>query len=48
VIGYDLEEDRKRYHVTDSGIVVVVAEDMQREHARGTSLASAAGGPLTF
>jgi len=22
-IGYDLEEDRKRYHVTDSGIVVV-------------------------
>lgn len=23
VIGYDLEEDRKRYHVTDSGIVIV-------------------------
>ena len=23
VIGYDLEEDRKRYFVTDSGIVVV-------------------------
>jgi len=23
VIGYDLEEDRKRYHVTESGIVVV-------------------------
>jgi glucose-1-phosphate adenylyltransferase len=22
-IGYDLEEDRKHYHVTDSGIVVV-------------------------
>lgn len=22
-IGYDLEEDRKKYHVTDSGIVVV-------------------------
>jgi ADP-glucose pyrophosphorylase len=48
VIGYDLEEDRKRYHVTDSGIVVVVAEDMQREHSRGTSLAPAASGSLTF
>ena len=23
VIGYDLEEDRKKYFVTDSGIVVV-------------------------
>lgn len=23
VIGYDLEEDRKRYHVTDSGIVII-------------------------
>jgi len=23
VIGYNLEEDRKRYHVTDSGIVIV-------------------------
>jgi hypothetical protein len=22
-IGYDLEEDRKRFHVTDSGIVVI-------------------------
>ena len=22
-IGYDLDEDRKRFHVTDSGIVVV-------------------------
>jgi glucose-1-phosphate adenylyltransferase len=48
VIGYDLEEDRKRYHVTDSGIVVVVAEDMHREHSRGTSLAPAASGSLTF
>jgi len=25
-IGYDLEEDRKKYHVTESGIVVVVPE----------------------
>lgn len=25
-IGYDLEEDRKKYHVTDEGIVVVVPE----------------------
>ena len=23
VIGYDLEADRQRYHVTDSGIVVI-------------------------
>jgi len=23
-IGFDLEEDRKKYYVTDSGIVVVV------------------------
>jgi glucose-1-phosphate adenylyltransferase len=23
VIGYDLEEDKKRFHVTESGIVVV-------------------------
>ena len=23
VIGYDLEADRERYHVTDSGIVVI-------------------------
>jgi glucose-1-phosphate adenylyltransferase len=26
-IGYDLEADRKRYHVTDSGIVVVVRQE---------------------
>ncbi|MGH9451031.1 MAG: glucose-1-phosphate adenylyltransferase [Terriglobia bacterium] len=26
VIGYDLEEDRKKYHVTEDGIVVVVPE----------------------
>jgi len=25
-IGYNLEEDRKKYHVTDEGIVVVVPE----------------------
>jgi len=23
VIGYDVEEDRKHYHVTESGIVVI-------------------------
>jgi len=26
VIGYDLEEDRKRYHVTEEGVVLVTAE----------------------
>jgi glucose-1-phosphate adenylyltransferase len=26
VIGYDIEEDRKSYHVTESGIVVIVPE----------------------
>ncbi len=25
-IGFDLEEDRQKYHVTDSGIVVVTPE----------------------
>ena len=30
-IGYDLEEDRKRYHVTDEGIVVVVPEQRMFE-----------------
>jgi glucose-1-phosphate adenylyltransferase len=48
VIGYDLDEDRKRYHVTESGIVVVVAEDMLRELSRAPSLVTAASGSLTF
>src|SRR5882762_7615949 len=26
-IGYDMEEDRRRFHVTDSGIVVVVRQE---------------------
>jgi glucose-1-phosphate adenylyltransferase len=28
VIGYDLEEDRRRYYVSESGIVVVAPEDL--------------------
>ncbi len=31
VIGYDLEEDRKKYHVTESGIVVIVPEQRMFE-----------------
>jgi glucose-1-phosphate adenylyltransferase len=30
-IGYDLETDRKRYHVTEKGIVVVVREESMLE-----------------
>jgi glucose-1-phosphate adenylyltransferase len=30
-IGYNLDEDRKRYHVTDSGIIIVVREDSMIE-----------------
>ena len=30
-IGYNLEEDRKKYHVTDSGIVVIVPEQRMFE-----------------
>ncbi len=30
-IGYDLEEDRKKYHVTETGIVVVVPEQRMFE-----------------
>jgi len=31
MIGYDLEEDRKRFHVSEGGIVVVVREDSMLE-----------------
>jgi len=31
VIGYDAEQDRKHYHVTESGIVVVVREESMLE-----------------
>jgi glucose-1-phosphate adenylyltransferase len=30
-IGYDLEADRQRYHVTESGVVVVVREESMIE-----------------
>ena len=30
-IGYDLEADRKRYHVTESGVVMVVREESMIE-----------------
>ena len=33
VIGYDLDEDRKKYHVTETGIVVMVPEERMFEEA---------------
>jgi glucose-1-phosphate adenylyltransferase len=33
-IGFDLEEDRKKYHVSESGIVVVVPEERMFEDRR--------------
>jgi len=36
-IGYDLEEDRKKYHVTEGGIVVVVPEPGMFEDRRRAS-----------
>jgi glucose-1-phosphate adenylyltransferase len=38
-IGYDLEEDRKKYHVTESGIVVVVPEQRMFEAPEYANLA---------
>jgi len=38
-IGYDLEEDRQNYHVTESGIVVVVPEQRMFEEPGHTNLA---------
>jgi glucose-1-phosphate adenylyltransferase len=42
VIGFNPEEDRKRFHVTESGIVVVAAEDLGRE--ANPRISSAASG----
>jgi glucose-1-phosphate adenylyltransferase len=38
-IGYDLEEDRQKYHVTESGIVVVVPEQRMFEAPEYANLA---------
>jgi len=38
-IGYDLEEDRQKYHVTESGIVVVVPEQRMFEAPEFANLA---------
>jgi glucose-1-phosphate adenylyltransferase len=31
VIGYDPEEDRKKYHVTEKGVVVVIRDESMLE-----------------
>jgi ADP-glucose pyrophosphorylase len=40
-IGFNLEEDRKKYHVTESGIVVVVPEDRAFERQASSGRAEA-------
>jgi glucose-1-phosphate adenylyltransferase len=37
-IGYDLEEDRKHYHVTPSGIVVIAKGTEVSEEARTAAM----------
>ena len=38
-IGYDLEKDKKHYHVTPSGIVVIAKGTEVSEEARATAMA---------
>jgi glucose-1-phosphate adenylyltransferase len=45
-IGLDPEADRKRFQVTDSGIVVVSAEDLGHEVEPKAVISSAAGGAI--
>ena len=43
VIGYDLQEDRKRYKVTESGLTIVAREPSMYENAGDRNLVDGQG-----